>query len=201
MYLKEHGDSHKTKKQRSRIVYFWSTFIITINALTYGICDSNKLFFLPEMKWLWNFGFTILGFTLMTMQIPFKFYLTKEFLFILYDEFKNRGLSSKIEDLRAYSSGDRPHYSTLQVQKLREDLYQIVRMPYLKFSNKEYLTLTTVTYVLTVATMFFINAFIDLDTKLSLAQIHWEILSACCGFAEPIITYIIPGVYFYKMSI
>jgi hypothetical protein len=137
--------------------------IILINALTYGICDSKKLFTIPKVKWLWNFGFTILGFTLIAMQIPFKFYLTKEFLFILYDELKNRGLSSKIEDLRAYSFGDRPLYSELQVQKLRDDLYQIVRMPYLKFSNKEYLTLTTVTYVVTVASMFFVNAYINFD--------------------------------------
>jgi hypothetical protein len=49
----------------------------------------------------------------------------------------------------------------LQVEKLREDLYQIVRMPFLKFSNKEYYTLTSLTYVLSVGVMFLVNAILS----------------------------------------
>lgn len=74
-------------------------------------------------------------------------------------------------------------------------------MPFLKFSNKEYYTLTSITYVVAVAFMFFINAFTQFDEQVTLSRVHWEILNMCAGFVEPIITFIIPGVYFYKMSI
>ena len=52
-----------------------------------------------------------MAFLMILVQIPFKFYLTKEFIFVLYDEIKNRGLSSKIEDLRGYANSESPHYS------------------------------------------------------------------------------------------
>jgi hypothetical protein len=43
----------------------------------------------PEYKLVIN----LILFWLMTLQIPFKFFLEKEFLFILYDELKNIGIS------------------------------------------------------------------------------------------------------------
>jgi hypothetical protein len=39
------------------------------------------------------------------LQIPFKFFLEKEFLFILYEELKNRSVSSKILETQSQ------HYS------------------------------------------------------------------------------------------
>ena len=122
-------------------------------------------------------------------------------MFLLYDELKNRGISSKIEDIKAFSSGEQPSYSVRQVQMLRDDLYQIVRMPFLKLSRKEYLTLTTLAYGLTVAMMFLINAFIPIEKELKLTQIHWEILTATCAIVEPIITFVVPGVCYYKLSV
>jgi hypothetical protein len=113
---------------------------------------------------------------------------------------KNKGLSSKIEDLRNFDNNESPHYSELQVEKIREDLYQIVRMPFMKFSNKEYYSLTSIAYFLTVAFMFLVNAFIGIENEGPLSSFTWEILTSCCAFVEPIITYIIPGVYYYKMS-
>ena len=89
----------------------------------------------------------------------------------------------------------------LQVEKLREDLYQIVRMPFLKFSNREYYTLTSLTYVLSVGVMFLVNAFMSVKDSARMAQWHWEILNSCAGFVEPIITFVIPGVFYYKMSV
>lgn len=38
---------------------------------------------------------------LTSLQIPFKFFLEKEFLFILYEELKNRSVSSKILETQA----------------------------------------------------------------------------------------------------
>jgi hypothetical protein len=74
-------------------------------------------------------------------------------------------------------------------------------MPFLKFSNTEYYTLTTVAYIVTVALMFFVNAFIGLENETKLSQYQWELLTTCCAMVEPIITYIIPGLYYYKMSV
>jgi hypothetical protein len=73
-------------------------------------------------------------------------------------------------------------------------------MPYLKFSNKEYLILTSIAYFSTVAIMFIVNAFIETKYELPLTQVHWEILTGACALAEPIITFVIPGYFFYKMS-
>jgi hypothetical protein len=73
-------------------------------------------------------------------------------------------------------------------------------MPFMKFSNKEYYSLTSIAYFLTVAFMFLVNAFIGIENEGPLSSFTWEILTSCCAFVEPIITYIIPGVYYYKMS-
>lgn len=114
VYLEEQGNQKKFKIKRARRISYVSTLIIVLNALTYGFCDSYSLYFNPKITYIHNLVFTGLAFLLIAVQIPFKFYLTKEFLFILYDELKNRGISSKIEDLRAYSSnGENQHYSQL----------------------------------------------------------------------------------------
>jgi hypothetical protein len=42
-------------------------------------------------------------------------------------------------------------------------------MPFLKFSNTEYYTLTTVAYLITVALMFLVNAFIGLENEVTLS--------------------------------
>lgn len=202
VYLEEQGNQKKFKIKRARRISYVSTLIIVLNALTYGFCDSYSLYFNPKITYIHNLVFTGLAFLLIAVQIPFKFYLTKEFLFILYDELKNRGISSKIEDLRAYSSnGENQHYSQLQIEKLREDLYQIVRMPFLKFSNKEYFVLTSIAYMCTVGAMVLVNAFLPPVHLKSLIAIHWEVLTATCAFVEPIIIFILPGLCYYKMSI
>ena len=54
-----------------------------------------------------------LGFLMIIVQIPFKFYLTKEFLFVLYDELKNSGISSKIMDLKEFDNFENPQFSVL----------------------------------------------------------------------------------------
>ena len=168
VYLKERsaGDG-KTKQKRARSVFVYSAMIIAVNAFMYGFCDAKELYFRLDKPfvYIWDLGFVLLGFILILIQIPFKFYLTKEFLFVLYDEIKNKGLSSKIEDLRDFSNNESPHYSELQIEKVREDLYQIVRMPFMKFSNTEYYSLTSIAYFSTVAFMFLVNAFVGLEKE------------------------------------
>ena len=87
--------------------------IIFVNALIYGICDSPELYYKPGLEIWWDLVYTGMCFMLIFIQIPFKFYLTKEFMFILYDELKNQGLSSKINEIKTYSNIEHPHYSQL----------------------------------------------------------------------------------------
>ena len=124
VYLKDKVDSsNRHKDQRVKRVTLFSIAIMVVNAFTYGFCDSAVLYFVPRMEILWDIVFVSMGFLMILIQIPFKFYMTKEFLFILYDEIKNRGLSSKINDLKLYNKGELPHYSRQEVKKLRDDLY------------------------------------------------------------------------------
>ena len=114
VYLKERDAVKRTnKKVRARKVYIISAVIIAVNAFTYGFCDSRNLYLRLDKPFVyaWDLTFVLWGFFLILIQIPFKFYLTKEFLFVLYDEFKNKGLSSKIEDLREFANAESPHYS------------------------------------------------------------------------------------------
>lgn len=87
VYLKEHGT--KTKTKRAQRVSLASVIIIAVNAFTYGFCDAAVLYKSHKLDIIWNVIFVGLGFLLILIQIPFKFYLTKEFLFVLYDELKN----------------------------------------------------------------------------------------------------------------
>ena len=52
-------------------------------------------FDVPEYKLAIN----LVLFWLMFLQIPFKFFLEKEFLFILYDELKHKSISSKVVEI------------------------------------------------------------------------------------------------------
>jgi hypothetical protein len=56
----------------------------------------NKHFEVPANKIIVN----VILFWLMALQIPFKFFLEKEFLFILYDELKHRSISSKVNEIQ-----------------------------------------------------------------------------------------------------
>jgi hypothetical protein len=60
------------------------------------------------------------------LAFPFKFYIAKEFLFILADEYYNRSLSNKIDQLKTYTS-TKGVYTEDMVKKVKDDIYQIVR--------------------------------------------------------------------------
>jgi hypothetical protein len=92
VYLQERGSGKvKSKKERGKYVYLYSAIIIAINAFSYGFCDSKMLYLnlTSPMVYIWDLCFVLFSFILILIQIPFKFYLTKEFLFVLYDEIKN----------------------------------------------------------------------------------------------------------------
>jgi len=68
------------------------------------------------------------------LSFPFKFYIGKEFFFILVDELKNRSLSTKIDQLKSYTS-TKGVYTQEMIKKVEKDIYQIVRQPYLNYSK------------------------------------------------------------------
>ena len=146
----------------------------------------------------YNLYYELGRFFLVFLQIPFKFYLIKEFMFVLYDEFKNRGISSKINDLKTHSSSNAP-YSALMVKKIRKDLYQIVRQPFLKLSSKEYYIISTIVYAFTIPPIIIMHFFVNTSTYLLL--VHWEILNLSCAIVEPIIIFIVAGYYYQCMCV
>ncbi len=42
----------------------------------------------------------------MSFSVPIKFFIGKEFFFVILDELKNRSISSKIQDLIDYKTQD-----------------------------------------------------------------------------------------------
>jgi hypothetical protein len=81
-------------------------------------------------------------------QIPFKFYLGKEFVYIIYDELRNQSLSTKMEHFKKQCGDPKKQYSSTVVKKLQTDLYQIVRQPYMNMSNCTYYTIGISVYLI-----------------------------------------------------
>ena len=115
---------------------------------------------------------------------------------MLYDEVRNCGISAKINDLKSFSSSNAP-YSILMIQKIREDLYQIVRQPFLKLSAKEYYVLSTLVFLVTIPPIIVLHYIVT--SSVTLLRIHWEILNLLCAIVEPIITIFIAGYFYRKM--
>ena len=46
--------------------------------------------------------FYILQFLLIYLAIPFKVFITKEFLLVAYDELRNRSMTNKLEEYKLY---------------------------------------------------------------------------------------------------
>lgn len=91
-------------------------------------------------------------------QIPFKFYLGKEFLFIFIDELKNKSISLKIDDLKLYM-GNQKLYTENMVQRVRNDLYKVVRMPYMKLSDRQYYGISVGAYLFNLIIVILLRIF------------------------------------------
>ena len=82
----------------------------------------------------------------------------KEFVLILLDEIMNRSLSQKLDHLNANLGRERI-YSDNIVEKVQEDLYMIVRMPYMKSSNRWYFIITISTYLINLIIVLLLRIF------------------------------------------
>jgi hypothetical protein len=81
------------------------------------------------------------------MIIPLKFFAGKEFMLILFDEIRNKSMSKKVADLKQHYNADNKVYSNQMIDKLNEDVFYIVRMPFMKMSNCLYYSLVIGLYL------------------------------------------------------
>ena len=189
------GESTKTKE--STCASWISNVIILLNSVQYGLSDSPNLINYPEIQTSYNVWYRSVRFSSMYLQVPFKFYIIKECLFTIYDEFRYKAISSKINDLKRFSSDNKP-YSNLMVEKIREDLYEIVRLPFLKFSKKEYITISSIIYAMTIPPIVILHLW--QNDEITYLRIHWETLNLNCALVEPIIVFIVSGYYYIKVA-
>lgn len=93
-------------------------------------------------------------------QIPFKFYLGKEFVFILIDEWFHKSISIKIDHLKKITEGEKNRlYSETMIKKVQDDLYKIVRMPYMRYSNCQYYSIAISTYAFNIIIVVLLRTF------------------------------------------
>ena len=131
----------------------------------------------------------------MVFIFPYKFFIAKEFLFIFWDEVINKSLSSKIDELKQRSSMKNVITKNM-VQKIRSDIYVIVRQPYLRLSNRKYYTLTS---LLVIPTIIFSIVFFFCD---SLSELKFPIILTLILrlFMTPILSIVMmvfPGALYY----
>lgn len=110
------------------------------------------------------------------LAFPFKFYIAKEFLFILADEYFNKSLSNKIDLLKTYTS-TKGVYTDDMVKKVKDDIYHIVRQPYLKHKFWKHVVITICVFVVNILICYFYyfiskRTFIDLLWRVEILKIY-----------------------------
>ena len=85
----------------------------------HGVLDAQYSTILGKISYLETIATFMIIF-------PFKFFIAKEYFFILYDELRNKSLSHKIDNLKNYTS-IKGVYTEDMVQKLRKDIYIVIR--------------------------------------------------------------------------
>jgi hypothetical protein len=101
----------------------------------------------------------------MSFSVPIKFFIGKEFFFVMLDEIRNESISSKIQHLNDYKTQDNKVYSHLMINELNPGYYELVRMPYMKMKNSRYFLIVLALFLLNLvlaypALTFFKSLFI-----------------------------------------
>eukprot|EP00347_Sterkiella_histriomuscorum_P020780 403336486 len=142
------------------------------------------------LSWIVNWILVTINF----LQIPFKFYLGKEFVFILIDELLNKSLSGKMEDLKQFQIGKQV-YSDHMINKVREDVYNVIRMPYMKFSNKFYYSISAAVYLVNFILVLLIRGYYEpMFQAYNPLQYFVRVAAAV---VQPLMTYILPGLFYH----
>jgi hypothetical protein len=101
--------THKKRIQNSYKVAGITNISILIFCIIFCVLSLNTDIVFKDYREAINKKFEVSGnkvainlilFWLMSLQIPFKFFLEKEFIFILYDELKSRSISSKVTEIQ-----------------------------------------------------------------------------------------------------
>lgn len=129
------------------------------------------------------------------VQIPFKFYLGKEFVFIFLDEFLNRNLSKKIDKLRL-PNGRLLDQESMS-KKVQDDVFQVVRMPYMKsFSDRQYYAIAIGTYFANIIlVVMLVVSYGGNDSRSNPIQ---YIVSLTSAMIQPLISYTLAGWLYFK---
>ena len=129
------------------------------------------------------------------LQIPFKFYLGREFVLILLDELSTKSLSKKLDSLQL--SMDK--YSQSMVERVNDDFFKVLRMPYMKSSKRWYYTVTIGTYAINLLIVLLIhNLYPSEDSDNNPVQC---IVSVSAALIQPLIVYSLSGWLYYKTCV
>lgn len=131
------------------------------------------------------------------LQIPFKFYLGKEFVFIMIDELMNKSISTKMEHLKTFL-GDRKLYSETMIKKVQDDIYQVVRMPYMRYSNTQYYLISVAIYLFNLAVVVLLRTFYHSEGDPSKLNPVQYIVSLAAAVVQPLIVYSLSGYMYYQ---
>ncbi|CDW76716.1 UNKNOWN [Stylonychia lemnae] len=156
------------------------------------IASVNLLYSYPVFNWAIDWQLVIIS----VLQIPFKFYLGKEFVLILFDELMYKSLSSKIDDMKAQHRSKKV-FTDLTVHKVREDLYDIIRMPYMRFSKAQYNSISLVTYLINFLMVLFIRGYYhpNFQSKNPLQYV----VRISAAIVQPLMIFVFPG-FLYKQT-
>lgn len=133
------------------------------------------------------------------ISFPFKFYIGKEFFFIFIDEIKNRSLSSKIDELKSYTSS-KGVYTQEMIKKVEKDIYQIVRQPYLNYSKRKQVILTLVVLIPNVLLSFYYFFSVP-NHEFILVVLRAELLKIYKLAIQPFIMFFLPGYLYYQACV
>lgn len=85
------------------------------------------------------------------------------------------------------------------IQKVHEDLYQIVRMPYMKYSKCQYYSITIAIYAFILTVFMILNeAYFQNDTAMNPVQ---YLVTIAAAMFQPLITYSLSGWLYFKACI
>jgi hypothetical protein len=129
-------------------------------------------------------------------QIPFKFYLGKEFVFILIDELRNKSISTKMDHLKTFL-GNKKLYSETMIKRVQDDIYQVVRMPYMRYSNTQYYSISIAIYFFNLGIVVLLRSFYQGGDYDKLNPVQY-IVSLTAAGVQPLIVYTLSGFLYYR---
>ncbi|CDW85733.1 UNKNOWN [Stylonychia lemnae] len=196
----------KRRIQNAKIVSITTNLIILGYSVAYSVlCLSSSIVFKDFRETVDDTnetvkanGYLVNGMIVVVtlLQIPFKFFVSKEFLFIMYDELRNCGLSNKVDQMQKKVYGNLG-YTQQSIRQISAQHYQIVREPYLKLSKKEYYILTTSIFLIDCVLVGILKS--DLrDQYGGSGRFIQYMTNVTSAIIQPLVVYCCSGYFYYK---